>query len=182
MIFRQLFHRISSTYTYLLAERLGGKALLIDPVLENTGQYVRLIEELDLKLVLAVDTHIHADHITALAALRDQGGCGSAMGDMTRTECVSINFCEGEKLHVDNLNLDILYPPGHTDDSCSLLLPDRVFTGDTLLIRGAGRTDFQKGDPAAQYDSLFGKLLKLPEEALVYRAHDYNGMTVSTLG
>jgi glyoxylase-like metal-dependent hydrolase (beta-lactamase superfamily II) len=182
MIFRQLFDKTSSTYTYLLAERQGGEALLIDPVLDNTGQYVRLIEELDLKLVLAVDTHIHADHVTALGALRDQTGCVSAMGAMTRTECVSVQFREGEKLDVDNLHLDILYTPGHTDDSYSLLLPDRVFTGDTLLIRGTGRTDFQNGDPAAQYDSLFGKLLQLPEDTFVYPAHDYNGMTVSTIG
>ena len=182
MIFRQLFDRVSSTYTYLLAERQGGEALLIDPVLESTDQYVRLIEELDLKLVLAVDTHIHADHITALGALRDQTGCVSAMGSMTRANCVSAQFSEGEKLSVDNLDLEVLYTPGHTDDSYSLLLPDRVFTGDTLLIRGTGRTDFQNGDPAAQYDSLFGKLLKLPEKTLVYPAHDYNGMTVSTIG
>ncbi|MBT8121793.1 MAG: MBL fold metallo-hydrolase [Gammaproteobacteria bacterium] len=182
MIFRQLFDKTSSTYTYLLAERQGGEALLIDPVLDNTGQYVRLIKELDLKLVLAVDTHIHADHVTALGALRDQTGCVSAMGAMTRTECVSVQFREGEKLDVDNLHLDILYTPGHTDDSYSLLLPDRVFTGDTLLIRGTGRTDFQNGDPAAQYDSLFGKLLQLPEDTFVYPAHDYNGMTVSTIG
>ena len=182
MIFRQLFDKTSSTYTYLLAGRQGGEALLIDPVLENADQYVRLIEELDLQLVLAVDTHIHADHVTALGALRDQTGCASAMGDMTRADCVSIQFREGEKFDVDNLHLDILYTPGHTDDSYSLLLPDRVFTGDTLMIRGTGRTDFQNGDPAAQYDSLFGKLLKLPEETFVYPAHDYNGMTVSTIG
>ena len=182
MIFRQLFDKTSSTYTYLLAERQGGEALLIDPVLDNTAQYVRLIEELDLKLVKAVDTHIHADHITGLGALRELTGCVTAMGAMTRSECVSVHFREGEKLSADNLHLDILYTPGHTDDSYSLLLPDRVFTGDTLLIRGTGRTDFQNGDPAAQYDSLFGKLLKLPEETLVYPAHDYNGMTVSTIG
>jgi glyoxylase-like metal-dependent hydrolase (beta-lactamase superfamily II) len=182
MIFRQLFDKTSSTYTYLLAERQGGEALLIDPVLENTGQYVRLIDELELKLVLAVDTHIHADHVTALGELRKQSGCATAMGAMTRAECVSVHFNEGEKLRVDSLQLDILYTPGHTDDSYSLLLPDRVFTGDTLLIRGTGRTDFQNGDPAAQYDSLFGKLLTLPEDTLVYPAHDYNGMMVSTVG
>ncbi len=182
MIFRQLFDRESSTYTYLLAESHGGEALLIDPVLENTNPYVRLIEELGLELVLAVDTHIHADHVTALGALRDRTDCASAMGEMAKAECVSVHFREGEKLCVDNLCLDILYTPGHTDDSYSFLLPDRVFTGDTLLIRGTGRTDFQNGDPAAQYESLFGKLLKLPENTLVFPAHDYNGMTVSTIG
>ena len=182
MIFRQLFDRQSSTFTYLLAERSGGEALLIDPVLENTEQYVRLIEELDLKLVLAVDSHIHANHVTALGSLREQTDCLSAMGAMTKTECVSVWFTEGEKLCVDKLQLDVLYTPGHTSDSYSFLLPDRVFTGDTLLIRGTGRTDVQNGDPAAQYDSLFGKLLKLPDDTSVYPAHDYNGMTVSTIG
>ena len=182
MIFRQLFDRESSTYTYLLAERTGGEALLIDPVLDNSNQYVRLIEELGLKLVLAVDTHIHADHVTALGTLRELTDCATAMGEMTKAECVSVHFSENEKLCADNLHLDILYTPGHTDDSYSFLLADRVFTGDTLLIRGTGRTDFQNGDPAAQYDSLFDKLLKLPEETLVYPAHDYNGMTVSTIG
>jgi glyoxylase-like metal-dependent hydrolase (beta-lactamase superfamily II) len=182
MIFRQLYDHESSTYTYLLAQRSGGEALLIDPVLSNTGQYVRLIEELNLQLVLAVDTHIHADHVTALGALREQTDCASAMGVMTKTECVSVHFREGERLCVDNLHLDIIYTPGHTDDSYSLLLPDRVFTGDTLLIRGTGRTDFQNGDPAAQYHSLFDKLLKLPDNTLVYPAHDYKGMTVSSIG
>ncbi|MCP5306188.1 MAG: MBL fold metallo-hydrolase [Chromatiaceae bacterium] len=181
MIFRQLFDRESSTYTYLLAQRHGGEALLIDPVLERTSQYVRLIEELDVKLVLAVDTHIHADHVTALGALREQTRCVSAMGAMSRTECVSLHFNEGDRLRVDDLALEVLYTPGHTDDSYSFVLPDRVFTGDTLLIRGTGRTDFQNGDASAQYDSLFGKLLKLPDDTLVYPAHDYNGMTVSTI-
>ena len=182
MIFRQLFDRKSSTYTYLLAERTGGEALLIDPVDENTDQYVRLLNALDVKLVLAVDTHIHADHVTALGSLAAKTDCVTAMGEATGVECVSVRFSEGEKLRVDNLQLDILYTPGHTDDSYSFLLPDRVFTGDTLLIRGTGRTDFQNGDPAAQYDSLFGKLLTLPSDIFVYPAHDYNGMTVSTIG
>ena len=182
MIFRQLFDNTSSTYTYLLAERKGGEALLIDPVIENTDQYIQLLDELDVKLVLAVDTHIHADHVTALGSLRNRTDCATAMGDKTGVDCVSVRFREGEKLCVDNLHLDILYTPGHTDDSYSFVLPDRVFTGDTLLIRGTGRTDFQNGDPAAQYDSLFEKLLRLPHDTLVYPAHDYNGMTVSTIG
>jgi len=182
MIFRQLFDHESSTFTYLLAERTGGEALLIDPVLEHAGTYVRLIEELQLQLVLAVDTHIHADHVTALEALRDRTQCTTAMGEQSEAECVSMSFTEGARLCVDRLCLEVLYTPGHTGDSYSLLLPDRVFTGDTLLIRGTGRTDFQNGDPAAQYDSLFGKLLTLPPEIFVYPAHDYNGMTVSTIG
>jgi glyoxylase-like metal-dependent hydrolase (beta-lactamase superfamily II) len=181
MIFRQLYDHESSTYTYLLAERMGGEALLIDPVKANVEQYIQLVNEMDLKLVLAVDTHIHADHVTGLGSLRQSTGCASAMGEMSKADCVSIHFREGEKLHVDNLQLDILYTPGHTDDSYSFVMPDRVFTGDTLLIRGTGRTDFQNGDPAAQYDSLFHKLLKLPEQTLVYPAHDYHGMTVSTI-
>lgn len=181
MIFRQLYDHESSTYTYLLAEREGGEALLIDPVKDNVNQYVKLVNELDLKLVLAVDTHIHADHVTALGSLSQSTGCASAMGEMSKAECVSVHFREGEKLSVDNLHLDILYTPGHTDDSYSFVLPDRVFTGDTLLIRGSGRTDFQNGDPAAQYESLFNKLLKLPEHTLVYPAHDYHGMTVSSI-
>lgn len=182
MIFRQLFDHTSSTYTYLLAARRGGETLLIDPVLEHAARYVRLIEELDLRLVLAVDTHIHADHVTALGALRERTECATAMGEMTGSDCVSLHFRDGERLRVDGLALEVLYTPGHTDDSYSFLLPDRVFTGDTLLIRGTGRTDFQNGDPAAQYDSLFGRLLRLPEDTLVYPAHDYHGMTVSSIG
>jgi glyoxylase-like metal-dependent hydrolase (beta-lactamase superfamily II) len=187
MIFRQLFDRESSTYTYLLADRPGGEALLIDPVLERAEQYLGLIAQLGVRLVLAVDTHIHADHVTALGTLRERTACISAMGEHAQAECVSLHFREGETLKVDDLALEVLYTPGHTDDSYSFLLRPghgaaRVFTGDTLLIRGTGRTDFQNGDPAAQYDSLFGKLLTLPEETLVYPAHDYNGMTVSTIG
>lgn len=182
MIFRQLFDHDSSTYTYLLASRPGGEALLIDPVVERVPQYLQLLGELDLRLVLAVDTHIHADHVTGLGALRESTACATAMGEHSRAECVSVRLREGEDLPLDGLRFQVLYTPGHTDDSYSLLLPDRVFTGDTLLIRGTGRTDFQNGDAGAQYDSLFGKLLKLPEETLVYPAHDYNGMTVSTIG
>ena len=182
MIFRQLFDHESSTYTYLLADRKGGEALLIDPVLEQTDKYIRLVEELGLRLVMAVDTHIHADHVTALGALRDHTGCATAMGEQTKADCVSVRLRDGERVRVDDLALEVLYTPGHTDDSYSLLLPDRVFTGDTLLIRGTGRTDFQNGDPAAQYDSLFGRLLWLPDDTFVYPAHDYNGMTVSTIG
>jgi len=182
MIFRQLFDPVSATYTYLLAARPGGEALLIDPVHDRAEQYVRLVEELDLRLVLAVDTHIHADHVTALSTLRERSDCATAMGEMSKADCVTMRFREGEEIRVGDLVLDVVYTPGHTDDSYSFLLPDRVFTGDTLLIRGTGRTDFQNGDAGALYDSLFGKLLRLPDDILVYPAHDYNGMTVSTIG
>ena len=182
MIFRQLFDSVSSTYSYLLASRRGGEALIIDPVLEKVDRYLQLVKELDLKLVKAVDTHIHADHITGLGALRDRTHCITVMGEMARVDVVSMRVAEGDRLTIEGLALDVLYTPGHTDDSYSFLLNDRVFTGDTLLIRGTGRTDFQNGSARAQYASLFGKLLKLPEETLVYPAHDYKGDMVSTIG
>jgi sulfur dioxygenase len=182
MIFRQLFDPQSWTYTYLLAERRGGEALIIDPVLDGVPQYLRLIRELDLQLVMAVDTHIHADHVTGVGRLRQATWCAAAMGEQARAECLSLRFREGETLWIDSIALKALYTPGHTDDSYSLVLPDRVFTGDTLLIGGTGRTDFQNGDPGAQYDSLFGKLLTLPDKTVVYPAHDYEGRTSSTIG
>jgi len=182
MIFRQLFDGVSSTYSYLLASRHGGEALIIDPVLEKVDRYLQLVKELDLKLVKAVDTHIHADHITGLGALRDRTHCITVMGEMAKVDVVSMRVTEGDKLTIEGLALDVLYTPGHTDDSYSFLLRDRVFTGDTLLIRGTGRTDFQNGSAQAQYQSLFGKLLKLPDETLVYPAHDYKGDTVSSIG
>ena len=182
MIFRQLFDSISGTYTYLLASRRGGEALIIDPVLEKVERYLQLVAELDLKLVKAVDTHLHADHITGLGALRDRTHCITVMGEMSKVDVVSLRVAEGDTLAIEGVALDVLYTPGHTDDSYSFLLDDRVFTGDTLLIRGTGRTDFQNGDARAQYDSIFGKLLKLPEETLVFPAHDYKGETASTIG
>ncbi|HJU32396.1 MAG TPA: MBL fold metallo-hydrolase [Hyphomicrobiaceae bacterium] len=182
MIFRQLFDHTSSTYSYLLASRRGGEALIIDPVLERVDRYLQLVKELDLKLVKAVDTHIHADHITGLGALRDRTHCITVMGEMAKVDVVSMRVTEGDKLTIEGLALDVLYTPGHTDDSYSFVANDRVFTGDTLLIRGTGRTDFQNGSARAQYESLFGKLLKLPEDTLVYPAHDYKGDTVSTIG
>lgn len=182
MIFRQLFDQTSGTYSYLLASRVGGEALIIDPVLEKVDRYLQLVNELDLKLVKAVDTHIHADHITGLGALRDRTHCITVMGENAKVDVVSMRVTEGDKLTIEGLSMDVLYTPGHTDDSYSFLMQDRVFTGDTLLIRGTGRTDFQNGSARAQYESLFGKLLKLPEETLVYPAHDYKGDTVSTIG
>src|SRR6185437_7483240 len=169
MIFRQLFDSVSGTYSYLLASRLGGEALILDPVLEKADRYCKLLQELDLKLVKAVDTHLHADHVTGL-------------GELSKADVVSMRVSDGDKVTIEGLCLDVMYTPGHTDDSYSFLMGDRVFTGDTLLIRGTGRTDFQNGSARAQYDSIFNRLLKLPEETLVFPAHDYKGDTVSTIG
>jgi len=182
MIFRQLFDSVSGTYTYILASRRGGEALIIDPVLEKVDRYIQLVDELDLKLVKAVDTHLHADHITGLGALRDRTQCVTVMGERSKVDVVSMRLSEGDKLTIEGVALDVLYTPGHTDDSYSFLMRDRVFTGDTLLIRGTGRTDFQNGDARAQYDSIFNKLLRLPDETMIFPAHDYKGETVSTVG
>jgi glyoxylase-like metal-dependent hydrolase (beta-lactamase superfamily II)/rhodanese-related sulfurtransferase len=182
MIFRQLFDSVSGTYTYLIASRRGGEALIIDPVLEKVERYLQLVHELDLRLVKAVDTHLHADHITGLGALRDRTHCITIMGEQSQADVVSMRLADGDRLTIEGVALDVLYTPGHTDDSYSYLLDDRVFTGDTLLIRGTGRTDFQNGDARAQYDSIFNKLLKLPDDTLVFPAHDYKGETASTIG
>jgi len=182
MIFRQLFDQTSGTYSYLLASRRGGEALIIDPVLEKVDRYLQLVRELDLKLVKAVDTHLHADHITGLGALRDRTQCITVMGERSSVDVVSMRLADGDKLAVEGISLGVIYTPGHTDDSYSFYMGDRVFTGDTLLIRGTGRTDCQNGSAREQYESLFGRLLKLPDETLVFPAHDYKGDTVSTIG
>jgi len=182
MIFRQLFDATSGTYTYLLASRRGGEALILDPVLEKVDRYLQLIRELDLRLVKAVDTHLHADHITGLGALRDRTRCVTVMGEQSGVDVVSMRVGDGDRLRIEGICLDVIYTPGHTDDSYSFAMADRVFTGDTLLIRGTGRTDFQNGDPRAQYESIFNRLLRLPDETLVFPAHDYKGDTVSTIG
>jgi sulfur dioxygenase len=182
MIFRQLFDSVSGTYSYLLASRSGAEALIIDPVLEKVDRYLQLIGELDLRLVKAVDTHLHADHITGLGALRDRTQCITVMGENTKADVVSMRLAEGDTLTIEGVSMEVLYTPGHTDDSYSFRMSDRVFTGDTLLIRGTGRTDFQNGDARMQYESIFGKLLRLPDDTLVFPAHDYKGDTVSTIG
>ena len=181
MLFRQFFDHGSSTYTYLIASRIGGEALLIDTVIGQLDQYLTLLKEMDLKLVQTVDTHTHADHVTAMGKLRDKTRCMTVMGEKSQADVVSSRVREGEYLFVEGIKIKVLYTPGHTDDSYSFLMNDRVFTGDTLLIRSTGRTDFQNGDAGAQYDSIFGKLLKLPDETLVYPAHDYKGCTVSSI-
>ena len=182
MIFRQLFDSVSGTYSDLLASRAGGEALILDPVLEKVDRYCQLLRELDLKLVKAVDTHLHADHVTGLGELRNRTHCVTVMGEQSKADVVSMRVADGDKVTIEGLSLDVMYTPGHTDDSYSFLMGDRVFTGDTLLIRGTGRTDFQNGSARAQYDSIFNRLLKLPDETLVFPAHDYKGDTVSTIG
>ena len=182
MIFRQLFDSVSGTYSYVLASRAGGEALILDPVLEKVDRYCQLLRELDLKLVKAVDTHLHADHVTGLGELRDRTHCVTIMGEQSKADVVAMRVADGDRVTIEGLRLDVMYTPGHTDDFYSYLMGDRVFTGDTLLIRGTGRTDFQNGSARAQYDSIFGRLLKLPDETMVFPAHDYKGDTVSTIG
>jgi glyoxylase-like metal-dependent hydrolase (beta-lactamase superfamily II)/rhodanese-related sulfurtransferase len=182
MIFRQLFDSTSGTYSYLLASRAGGEALILDPVLEKVDRYCQLLRELDLRLVKAVDTHLHADHITGLGELRDRTHCVTIMGEQSKADVVAMRVGDGDRVTIEGLSLDVMYTPGHTDDSYSYLMADRVFTGDTLLIRGTGRTDFQNGSARAQYDSIFNRLLRLPDETMVFPAHDYKGDTVSSIG
>jgi len=182
VIFRQLFDATSSTYTYLIASRKGGEALIIDPVLERVDRYIKLLNELQLRLIKAIDTHVHADHLTGLGELRDRTRCITVMGEQSGVDVVSMRVADSEKIEIEGIALDTIYTPGHTSDSYSFLMGDRVFTGDTLLIRGTGRTDFQNGNPVDQYRSIFNRLLKLPDETLIYPAHDYKGDTVSTIG
>ena len=182
MIFNQLFDDISSTYTYIIASDKGREALIIDPVLEKTDEYLNILKKLDLKLVKVIDTHIHADHITGLNELGKRTNCTKIMGEQSKSEVVDLKVKEDDKIEIDKIELKTIYTPGHTDCSYSFLMNDRVFTGDTLLINGTGRTDFQNGSAKIQYDSLFNKLLKLPEKTIVYPAHDYNGKKFSTIG
>jgi len=182
MIFRQLFDSVSSTYTYVIGSRSGGEALIIDPVLENVEKYIKLLDQLNVKLVKVIDTHIHADHISGIAELRDRTNCITIMGDATKADVVSMRVSDNEKIKLENIELKAIYTPGHTDDSYSFFMNDRIFSGDTLLIRGTGRTDFQNGDPYDSYNSIFERILKLPEQTFLYPAHDYNGNTVSTIG
>ena len=182
MIFNQLFDNKSSTYTYIIASGKGREALIIDPVIENTNEYLKVLKELDLKLVKVIDTHIHADHISGLNELNKQTNCVRVMGEKSESEVIDVRLKENEKIKIENIELKTIYTPGHTECSYCFLMNDRVFTGDTLLINGSGRTDFQGGSAVAQYDSIFNKLLKLPEKIMVYPAHDYNGKTSSTIG
>ena len=181
MIFEQLFDTKSSTYTYVISSGEGREALIIDPVIEHTDEYLKILEKLKLKLVKVIDTHIHADHITALNELNKRTSCTRIMGENSKSEVIDLKIKDNEKINIENIELKAIYTPGHTDCSYSYLMKDRVFTGDTLLINGTGRTDFQNGSSYDAYDSLFNKLLKLPENTLVYPAHDYNGKKFSTI-
>ncbi len=181
MIFEQLFDTKSSTYTYIISSGEGREALIIDPVIEHTNEYLKILEKLKLKLVKVIDTHIHADHITALNELNKRTSCTRIMGENSKSEVIDIKVKDNEKINIENIELKAMYTPGHTDCSYSYFMKDRVFTGDTLLINGTGRTDFQNGSSFDAYDSLFNKLLKLPEKTLVYPAHDYNGKKYSTI-
>ena len=182
MIFNQFFDEVSSTYTYLLSSGKGREALIIDPVIEKTNEYILYLKKLDLKLVKVIDTHIHADHISGLKELHKQTDCVTVMGEKSKSEVVSIKVKDNEKIKIENIELTSIYTPGHTDCSYSFFMKDRVFTGDTLLINGTGRTDFQTGNPIDQYHSLFERILKLPDHTSIYPAHDYNGNKVSTIG
>ena len=182
MIFNQIFDTVSCTYTYLVSSGKGREALIIDPVLEKTDEYVLFLKKLDLKLVKVIDTHIHADHISGMKELYKQTDCAKVMGDKSPSEVVSIRVKDNEKIKIESIELTSMYTPGHTDCSYSFFMKDRIFTGDTLLINGTGRTDFQNGNPIDQYHSLFNRILKLPESTFVYPAHDYKGKKVSTIG
>ena len=182
MIFKQLFDTKSSTYTYLIASAKGREALIIDPVIENVDSYINLLNELELKLVKVIDTHIHADHVTGASKLKNISKCSTIMGDHSPANTVDIKVKDDEYIHLDSLKIRAMYTPGHTSDSYSFLMDNYLFSGDTLLINGTGRTDFQNGNAKDAYNSIFNKLLKLPEETLLYPAHDYKGEKVSTIG
>ena len=182
MLFHQLFDKSSSTYTYLIASAKGREALIIDPVLENIDQYIKLLNELDLKLVKVIDTHIHADHITAASKLKNKTNCTTIMGEHTPSNAVELKVKDNEVIYVDKLKIKVIYTTGHTRDSYSFLMNDYLFSGDTLLINGTGRTDFQGGNSEDSYNSIFNRLLKLPDETLLYPAHDYNNQKVSSIG
>ena len=182
MIFRQVFDNKSSTYTYLIASAKGREAVIIDPVIENVESYIKLLQELDLKLVKVIDTHIHADHVTGASKLKQVTNCSTLMGEHTPSDAVEIKVKDDEIIKIDQIEIKAMYTPGHTSDSYSFLMDNYLFSGDTLLINGTGRTDFQNGSSKDAYNSIFNRLLKLPEDTILYPGHDYNGKESSTIG
>ena len=182
MIFKQVFDQKSSTYTYLIASAKGREAVIIDPVIDNVENYIKLLHELDLKLVKVIDTHIHADHVTGASKLKQATNCSTLMGEHTPADAVEIKIKDEEIIKIDQIEIKAIYTPGHTSDSYSFLMDKYLFSGDTLLINGTGRTDFQNGSSKDAYNSLFNKLLKLPDDTLLYPGHDYNGKLSSTIG
>ena len=182
MIFKQVFDQKSSTYTYLIASAKGREAVIIDPVIENVESYIALLNELDLKLVKVIDTHIHADHITGASKLKKVTNCSTIMGEHTPADAVEVKVKDEEIIKIDQITIKAMYTPGHTSDSYSFLMDKYLFSGDTLLINGTGRTDFQNGSSKDAYNYLFNKLLKLPDDTVLYPGHDYNGKLSSTIG
>ena len=182
MIFKQVFDNKSSTYTYLIASAKGREAVIIDPVIENVESYIKLLNELDLKLVKVIDTHIHADHVTGASKLKQATNCFTIMGEHTPADTVEIKVKDDEIIKIDQIEIKAMYTPGHTSDSYSFLMDNYLFSGDTLLINGTGRTDFQNGSSKDAYNSIFNRLLKLPEDTTLYPGHDYNGKVSSTIG
>ncbi len=181
MIFKQVFDIKSSTYTYFIASAKGREAVIIDPVIENVDSYIKVLNELDLKLVKVIDTHIHADHITGASKLKKATNCLTIMGEHTPADAVELKVKDEEIIKIDQLEIKAIYTPGHTSDSYSFLMQKFLFSGDTLLINGTGRTDFQNGSSKDAYDSIFNRLLKLPSDTILYPGHDYNGKKSSTI-
>jgi sulfur dioxygenase len=181
VLLRQLYDHESSTYTYLVADPVTSQAVLIDPVAEQLERDLALVGELGLTLSLVLDTHVHADHVTAAGALRARTGARTG-ASQRGAPCVDVPLEDGTELTVGELRIEVMATPGHTDDSLCYRLGAQVFTGDTLLIRGCGRADFQNGDARALYRSITGRLFALPATTVVWPGHDYNGRTSSTIG
>lgn len=181
MIFRQLFEPVTSTYTYLIACERTRQAALVDPVLEEVDTYQALLKDLDLTLAYTLDTHVHADHVTAAAVLRDRLGSKSVVHKKGGADCADVLVDDGDVVNVGDIPIEVLYTPGHTQGDVSYRFADRVLSGDALFIGGCGRTDFQQGNPGTLYDSVTQKLFTLPPDTLVFPGHDYNGNTVSTI-
>lgn len=181
MIFRQLFDNESCTYTYLLADKVSLESILIDPVKEHALEYIKLLHTLGLTLKYCLETHVHADHVTGCGSLREKTGCRIAEGHRSKARGIDLLLKDGDTIAFGKHEIRVIATPGHTPCSVSYLVGDRIFTGDTLLINGCGRTDFQGGSAATLWDSMTQKLFALPPDTLVYPGHDYKKMRVSTI-